>query len=823
MSYLPPRRRMACSTSGLLLGLLLTGVTQRALAQSAEDTPPAPPAAETAETTQAAAEGEAATSPPPVEGALPVDTMNIPKGETSSPGGPGSPGSGYLLPGSTVIGSTDNEWVLPGAGYYLGTDAIRTQSYDDINRVLRQVPGVYVREEDGYGLFPNISLRGVDPGRAAKLTIMEDGVLTAPAPYSDPAAYYSPTVGRMHAIEILMGSSQVRYGPHITGGVINYVSTPIPTSTYAYTKALYGSDNEVKVHGYFGDTINLEKHGKIGFVIEGYVHRTDGFKDFSPTTPDLGDPDTGFTRSEPMLKFMWEPDGTVYSRLEFKIGYTDQDADETYLGLSEKDFNRDPFKRYPASRYDNIKSNQTRTFLRWYVEPTDQFNFTTTLYYNKFHRNWYKLNDLRNVDTDGDGIGNGANTGMSEALAGSLGGAGLEVLKGERAGTLRVRANNRDYYGWGSENVASFLFGTGALDHTLSVGLRYHYDQADRFQWDDLYTQNSDGVITGVVRGTKGSQDNRRQETGAVSFFVQDEIKVDKFTFTPGVRYEHLELDYENFNTDASGSGNLDLAGGGIGLTYEVNDQFALFTGGFRGYSPPGPQAKLLDGLSEETSLSAEAGARFRSPTGGFQLQGTFFYTLFEDLIVDQLIGATGAEGSPENIGEIDVYGFELLAKYDPGVEHAWNFKNPWWVAFTYTNATLGTDSNSANPESIFSGGEKGNEVPYIPEFQVNFGTGIEIDKWGVFAIASWVDECFATASNTDKQLNARGNPDARFGTLDSHFTVDLSAYYQIHKHAKILGGVYNLFDEEYIASRLPAGPRPGLGQTFYIGAELQF
>ena len=50
--------------------------------------------------------------------------------------------------------------------------------------------------------------------------------MMAPAPYSEPAAYYTPRIGRMSGIEVLKGSSQVRFGPHTTGGVVNYLSTP---------------------------------------------------------------------------------------------------------------------------------------------------------------------------------------------------------------------------------------------------------------------------------------------------------------------------------------------------------------------------------------------------------------------------------------------------------------------------------------------------------------------------------------------------------------------------------------------------------------------
>ena len=167
----------------------------------------------------------------------------------------------------SIIGSKSAVKDIAGSAAYLDVQDIREQTVEDVNRILRRVPGVAIREEDGYGLFPNISLRGVDPARSSKVTIMEDGILMAPAPYSSPSAYYSPNTGRMSGIEVLKGSSQVKYGPHTTGGAINFLSTPIPTTAQAYTKNTFGQFNELRNHTYFGDTVQT-KNGKFGYLIE---------------------------------------------------------------------------------------------------------------------------------------------------------------------------------------------------------------------------------------------------------------------------------------------------------------------------------------------------------------------------------------------------------------------------------------------------------------------------------------------------------------------------------------------------------------------------
>lgn len=304
------------------------------------------------------------------------------------------PEENWLLPQLSIIGGSSNVHAISGSAHYLDTQSIKEHSYDDINRVLRQVPGVYIREEDGYGLFPNISLRGVDTSRSAKVTLMEDGILAAPAPYASPSAYYSPTAGRMSGIEVLKGSSQIKYGPQTTGGAINYLSTPIPSSQRIFLRSQYGEDNEYRTHAVFGNTIKND-HGNFGFLFEGYARGADGFKTIDSSATSSASDDTGFQNFEPMMKLSWEPSTSKYQLFEFKYGYTNAEADETYLGLTTDDFNDDPYRRYAASRFDVIDRKQHRTYLNHFIALADNFDLATTLYYNKFSRNWYKLHDIR--------------------------------------------------------------------------------------------------------------------------------------------------------------------------------------------------------------------------------------------------------------------------------------------------------------------------------------------------------------------------------------------------------------------------------------------
>ena len=91
----------------------------------------------------------------------------------------------------TIIGTSP--YKIVGSGAWISFAKLQKLNQPDINKVIQTIPGINVRDEEGFGLRPNIGLRGTPVNRSAKITLMEDGILMAPAPYSDPSAYYFPT------------------------------------------------------------------------------------------------------------------------------------------------------------------------------------------------------------------------------------------------------------------------------------------------------------------------------------------------------------------------------------------------------------------------------------------------------------------------------------------------------------------------------------------------------------------------------------------------------------------------------------------------------
>ena len=719
----------------------------------------------------------------------------------------------------TVIGDSDAIETLPGSGAFISDTELRRHSDADIHRALREVPGVTVREEDGYGIFPNISLRGADPGRSSKITLMEDGILMAPAPYAAPAAYYSPAVERMSGIEVLKGSSQVRFGPHTTGGVVNYLSTPIPTAREGYLRSAYGTDNEFRNHLWLGDSIST-RAGVFGVLAELMHRQTDGFKTIDGPSNQLGPKadSSGFTRVDPNFKFSWTPSGALRQQLEFSYGRTELDFDETYLGITTADLRATPDRRYLASQFDNIRTEQERTVLRYAIAPSDWVELEAAVYRIDFARNWDKLRVVNGVS-------------LGQALAGSNGGADLATLKGEQAGTWGYRDNNRSYYSSGGQLHATFRFETGSVLHTLRTGVRAHEDEESRFQRNTTFTVNDAGVVTGRSFGAPGSQDNRDTRAKALSTFIENTSEIGGLRLTAGVRVEDIDWTVINFNSDSRSEGDERYVAGGVGLNYAVSPSLTLLGGVFQGFSPPSP-ADGINGEDEEKSLSFELGVRHRFANGVRQeLIG--FITDFDNLLVPNNAGASGSASELDAVGEVDISGIEYQLSHDlAALFGTTSLGLPIKLSATYTRAVIANDANTTNdPESIFSGGFDGAKLPYTPEFQAALSIGAQANQWSVFTRVIYVGSSFATALNSRDEVLVTGvdditgelvtTPDARGGKVDNHLLVDLSGRYELSPTLALFANAQNLFDHRYLASRLPEGPRPGAPRTLLVGFEM--
>ena len=698
-----------------------------------------------------------------------------------------------------VVGSREAVERVPGSAHVIEKDDLERQGNDDIHRILRQVPGINIQEEEGYGLRPNIGIRGTGVERSQKVTLMEDGVLIAPAPYSAPSAYYSPTAARMEGFEIRKGSSSIRQGPFTNGGVVNYRSAAIPTSFGGLVEVAGGEDGLFRGHLKVGDS-----RDRFGWLVEGFRLQSDGFKQL-----DNGG-DTGFVLDDFVGKLRLESreDAALEQAFEIKLGKTEQDGRETYLGLTREDFEATPFRRYAASQEDEIVTDHEQLQLTYFLRPTERLDLTATVYNNDFFRNWHKLERVSGV---------GISTILDDPDDFSR---EMEIIRGDadsQLGELAVRNNRREYYSRGFQLVAGIELGA-ARRHDLELGLRVHEDEEDRFQEDDLY-QMVGGEMTLTTLGVPGSNSNRVSRADAVAVFAQDTFEAGRWTLTPGLRYETIELqrrDYGIEDPDRTGSGlatrnnTVDVWIPGMGAEYELGPRSSAFLGVHRGFAPPAPGSG--DEVEAEESWNYEIGYRFNDPVWNAEIIG--FFNDYDNLLgTDTLSGGGQGTGDQFNGGAVEVMGLEASIGRDFGQYLGSGLSLPVRLVYTYTQAEfqtsfLTTFADWAPAVAV------GDELPYIPAHQLFGSVSLVGRRWGAHLDLSWTDEMRTRAGQGAIPADE---------TIPPRFLVDLGGDYQITDSLRAYARVRNLNDETYLVARRPAGLRPGMPQTLVAGLAFGF
>ncbi len=677
---------------------------------------------------------------------------------------------------------------VAGSAQVIGKEELERQEANDLHRVLQGVPGVYVREEDGFGLRPNIGLRGASADRSSKVTLMEDGVLSGPAPYSAAAAYYTPLMTRMVGVEIYKGPASIRFGPQTIGGAINLRTREVPRSFESDLDFSLGNYGSAKGHGVIGYGTE-----RVGILLEGVHLQSQGFKKLD------GGGDTGFDKNEVMLKARG---ATERNELQLKLGFATERSNESYLGLSNEDFAVTPQRRYAASANDLMTWWRTQAELTHTFTLNEQFEIVTTIYRHDFSRVWNRLDHLRGGENLYRLLTYQAGAGTGAVSRGILAG---EVDTTVPEQQLMVVNNGRTFVSQGIQSLARLTVLTGPLAHELELGVRFHHDEIRR-----RHTESGFDMLRGTLvpdgAGPRLVADNVAF-TRSFSANLSDTITWGHFLLAPGARVEVFDASLFDHLSGFSGSKLNVVPLLGIGAVYSFDFGLSVLAGVNQGFSPPTPGQ--LDALPER-ALNTELG--FRYGRKGIRLEAIGFWSEYAN-ITGECTGSTGCTNDSMNKqfngGAARLLGVEALGSLKGKL--GWGTSASVELAYTFTSARFLSDFQSAN--SSWGDVMAGAELPYVPAHQgqlrVRAAKGpVELGVGAVYY-------------GQTRELAGVGEPSAAVTIpgrvlLDATASVDFGA-------ARFYLTATNLTNQSALVARRPFGARPQAPLLFQAGFKYSF
>ena len=358
--------------------------------------------------------------------------------------------------------------------------------------------------------------------------------------------------------------------------------------------------------------------------------------------------------------------------------------------------------------------------------------------------------------------------------------------------SLRERRFGFEQDGLGLDLVASAAWGRPGLRHALLYGIELERQDYDGFR-DGVETNLATGARSREILGERFPvRDFPHSVAKRVGVFVQNEIRLGRWSLIPGLRYERYHLDArpdalfrEDFPTLEVVDDRAGALTGKFGLRFALSDQqqlFAQYAQGFR--SPPfsdlniGLMLPILNyevrpnpALRDERSRGLDVGWRFHDADGSLSL--TLFHNRYRDLIesranlgIDPSTGALVFQSVNRQRARIE--GIELEAQRRLG--ERWTLRG---AASWSRGDDLGRDAplNSIDPARLA------------------LGLAFAADS------GSWGSELLATAHARKRRL------DHSTGTLfapPGHASLDITAWWQPLDALRFHAGLNNLFDRKH-------------------------
>ena len=703
------------------------------------------------------------------------------------------------LPTVRIINRPSDLKRLGGSATILDSTQLTAARVFTVEEALRKVPGIHTRIEDGLGLRPHIGMRGLDPLRSRKVLLLEDGIPFVLAPYGDADSYYHPPIDRFSQVEVVKGAGQILYGPSTIGGVINYISAPIPARAAGSLQLAGGPAGILTGVGRWGMTV-----GKLGLAVDAIRKQSDLARDSS--NGRISD----FT-----LRAQYALAAHAFT---FKLNAHDENTRAPYTGLTEAEWAANP--RFNPFLNDRFTTRRYGASLAHLLRVGGAELTTTGYTYQIQRENWRQSGNSAQRPND-----------RSDPSCG-----GIQNLLTTCGNEGRVRNYNVSAI---EERVRAPLpFGVGG---DIEFGGRLLWERQDRLQLNAATpTGRAAGPSTNPNSGLV--ENNVRRGMGA-SAFVQPRLVFGAWSVTPGVRIERVSIYRQNLlptpasPNGVSGDTALLVIIPGVGVTW-TRPQLTLFAGLHRGFAPPRPEDIINNTtggtatLGPELSWNSEVGARGRI-ADGLSWEATAFRMDFENQIVPQsTAGGTGT--AVTNAGRTLHQGGELSVTLDraarPRSLHRVlaSVAATWLPVARYVGprvAFVGTVTpdtrNKVYPDQNGIGTRTrvvttDNRLPYAPRSLLtasagySYGTRVDVRLEGVYTGRQFTDPV-----NTSVVV-----PDGQQGPIGDALIYNVSANYSIPGvGAALFITAKNLTDRLVLVDR-SRGLMPAMGRVVYAGVR---
>jgi iron complex outermembrane receptor protein len=670
-------------------------------------------------------------------GTTALQTITVDSGEDNAKG----PDQGIVAKRSLSASKTNTSIrETPQAISVVTRDQMDAQGVNTVAEALRYTPGVHP-DPNGYDIrYDWLYIRGFNTYG----TMWLDGLVLP----GDPSNYATPSVNAfaLERIDVIKGPASVLYGRAVPGGLINQV----------------GKRPQETAHNEIG--IETSSHGGV----EGTLDMT------GPLTED----GEWLYRIIALGKNMGsQVDREREKQLMLAPSLTWAPSDQTSLtlyGYYQKDRPVFSPRFYPAvGTLLNNPNGQIPRDLYLGDPNADVFerDFYTLGYEfeHEFNETWTVRQNLRYGRSDQN---------MFLVLVNPV-----FAYQPDGHTLNRASAISDDWVSsFNVDTQAEARFDTGALDHTLLIGLDYLKASSSTNFGNGLVgippfdlLDPTYGEVDIPVPDIQRSGLQKQQQLG---LYAQDQIRYDNWVGTFGLRYDFSDIESTNRLTGTTVSNDDQRLTWRAGLTYLFDNGLAPYASYSTSFLPTLGTDQAGNPFKAQTAEQYEIGLKYEPPAG----RGIITVSLYDMTLENALTPDPTNALFNLQTGEQRVRGLEIEGKYELTPEL------DLLAAYAYSNSEI-LKSNRAS--------ELGREMLRLPEHQgsvwVNYRPsafeGLTLNA-GVRAMSSYqTDSTYLPELRIPGRALVDIGAEYDFGAIDKDFS-----------GTRLRVNVTNLFDKEYVS-----------------------